>query len=307
MLWSRLVIGRQTSALSRLSTAGFTFIPTLAVIMVLSRYFGAVARWQEGEHSISALELALGSLGVLVVAGVVFLGPLCIALLIRASIWRTYLTFLLTLASVQAFMICLQINVESMHRAHRWSESLKELRRDRVTEQWCLVDAKEGKVSEAIAKLQPILAARRRGLGDDSELTIALTANLGALLTFSDRLAEAEPLIMEAVERRRHLDPDHPASLTTTFYIGALRARQGRHAEAELALTHALAGFSRTLGTNDNMATSCTAELINLHRRWDEADPGRGHAATAAALQAQLDAKKTLSEAPEDVTASPKP
>jgi tetratricopeptide (TPR) repeat protein len=73
--------------------------------------------------------------------------------------------------------------------------------------------------------------------------------NFGLLLHAQDKLAQAEPLFREALERRRRvLGDDHPNTLTSINNMGLLFQAQGKPDQAEPLWREALERLRRVLG-----------------------------------------------------------
>jgi hypothetical protein len=116
---------------------------------------------------------------------------------------------------------------------------------------------------------------------------------MGTLLRDSGRLAEAEPLYREALEKRRRvLGEDHPHTLVSLGNMGILLARQGKPAEAEPFLLDSHEKRSRVLGEQHPLTVAAIGALVDLYTAWDTAEPGKGYGARAAEWQARKDARK---------------
>lgn len=71
-------------------------------------------------------------------------------------------------------------------------------------------------------------------LGPDHPNSIQCVCNLATAYDSLDRMAEAEALYREALERfRRMLGSDHPQTLRAMQQLGAALRKQGKSAEAD--------------------------------------------------------------------------
>jgi non-specific serine/threonine protein kinase/serine/threonine-protein kinase len=118
---------------------------------------------------------------------------------------------------------------------------------------------------------------RRRELGDEHPDTLDSIKEMGYLLWAQGRLAEAEPLLREAMEKRRRvLGNDHISTLDSIDKYGNLLRDQGKLSEAEFYSREALEGRRRVLGDehSDTLASVANvATLLKVQGRQSEAEP----------------------------------
>ena len=86
-------------------------------------------------------------------------------------------------------------------------------------------------------------------LGEEHPDTIATLGNLGRFLQAVDRLAEAEPVLRETLEKKRRVrGVEHPDTLTSINNYGVVLEAMGRPAEAETYYRDAMEKCRRVLG-----------------------------------------------------------
>jgi tetratricopeptide (TPR) repeat protein len=116
--------------------------------------------------------------------------------------------------------------------------------------------------------------------GEEHPNTLVALNNLGTLLQNQNKLARAEPLLREALEKsRRVLGEEHPDTSSSINNLGTLQLDQGRWGDAERSLREAIEKRRRALGDNHPDTLNST---INLGR----ALVAQGKAAETIALLA---------------------
>ncbi len=114
---------------------------------------------------------------------------------------------------------------------------------------------------------------------------------LGTLRRDQGRLDEAEEIFrqVQAGYRRAFKDPDHPQIAGTHEDIGIVLTKKKRFKEAEAELVEAERIYSAAPEPNAGPFGHCLESLITLHREWEKAEPGQGHAEKAQVWQAKLE------------------
>ena len=129
--------------------------------------------------------------------------------------------------------------------------------------------------ADAIAAFKSAIAYRET-LTDLTLLATSLSY-LGLLYELQGRYAEAEPILLQALDiLQRQLGDDHPNVATSLSNLAGLYELQGRHAEAEPLLLQALDISQRQLGDDHpNVAQSLNnlAHLYQSQGRYAEAEP----------------------------------
>ena len=104
-----------------------------------------------------------------------------------------------------------------------------------------------------------------------------LPGNVGTLLWFQGRFAEAEPYFLDVLEsRRRLLGEEHPNTLLAINNMGALLLSQGRFAEAEPHVLEAMEVRRRVLGEDHPatlMSINNVGALLRFQGKLTEAEP----------------------------------
>ncbi len=149
--------------------------------------------------------------------------------------------------------------------------------------------AARGMTISARELLDAGLASARRSLAEQPrELAIAL----GVIGQNFSRLAlyeEAQPLLVEALERQRELlGEDHPATLAALNNLAGLYRAQGRYPEAEPLYEDVLARRRRVLGADDPDTLATMNALAGLY--WNQ---GRNEAAEKLFVET-LDARRRV-------------
>lgn len=87
----------------------------------------------------------------------------------------------------------------------------------------------EGKYDDARDLLHHGLRCARDQMGEDSEITLSMMHNYGALLVELDKIDEAAPLLEEALERRRDiLGSVHEDTCATMANLAVMLHKQGK-------------------------------------------------------------------------------
>ncbi|HMN95733.1 MAG TPA: serine/threonine-protein kinase [Phycisphaerales bacterium] len=122
-----------------------------------------------------------------------------------------------------------------------------------------------GRFVEAEAGYRSVIAA---GTITDVSLSIEVIRALGGALMDQGRLAEAEPVLLDAFElARRKLDPDRPTAITTVNWLGRLRSQQGRFEEALAFDRETFERRRRVLGADHAYTLQAMLNLgLILHR-----------------------------------------
>ena len=109
--------------------------------------------------------------------------------------------------------------------------------------------ARLGAFEDAHRHLTKGVELRRMHTGADSIETVHSEIALASMMASWNKLEEAEPLLIEALQRaERLLPPDDPARYTALNDLGVLLDSVGKHQQAAEALERALAGRRRVLG-----------------------------------------------------------
>ena len=107
-------------------------------------------------------------------------------------------------------------------------------------------------------------------LGADSSEALAANEGLGRAYMFLLRFQEAEPLLLDALERRRRADPDGLDTWRTTVRVADLYKFWHRHDQAAPLFEAAIAGLERQLGPEhpDVLSTrvGLSGSYLDLHR-----------------------------------------
>lgn len=115
-----------------------------------------------------------------------------------------------------------------------------------------------GRQDEALELWSQSRADLADALGADGEHTLVMQHNLCLALKSAGRIAEAETLAADLLERRRRvLGADNPQTLAAIDLLGGMIMAQGREREAVPYLREALAGRARILG-EQHIATLLT-------------------------------------------------
>ncbi len=125
-----------------------------------------------------------------------------------------------------------------------------------------------GRLEEAEAEDQTVVAARQLVLGDDHPDTLASRGNLALVLRDMGRLTEAKAEIRAVVAaRRRLLGPDHPDSLASRNNLALVLHDLGRLNEAKTEIRAVLATRTRVLGPDHPSTLASRGNLALVLRR----------------------------------------
>ena len=187
----------------------------------------------------------------------------------------------------------------------------------------------ERRFAEAEAPYRETLEATRRVLGPDHPETLKTMSNFAEVEAGLGKNREAEALYRQTLEgRRRVLPADHPLLLSSLTDLARIRSARGQHADAATLAREALSGYQRAkdvegtasarlalgraltglarypeaepelLGAEQALADSkgpvhpqIIEALAAMYQRWEGTDPGKGHAAQAAAWKAKAGAR----------------
>ncbi|MGZ6078792.1 MAG: tetratricopeptide repeat protein, partial [Myxococcaceae bacterium] len=187
----------------------------------------------------------------------------------------------------------------------------------------------ERRFAEAEGPYRETLEAARRVLGPDHPETLKTMSNFAEVEAGLGKNREAEALYRRTLEvRRRTLPADHPLLLSSLTDLARIRSTSGQHADAATLAREALSGYERVkdvegtasarlalgraltglaryteaepelLGAEQALAdskgpvhTQSIEALAAMYQRWEGTDPGKGHAAQAAAWKAKAGAR----------------
>jgi serine/threonine protein kinase len=149
--------------------------------------------------------------------------------------------------------------------------------------------------AEAEAILRDGAAAAEAGLGKDNPTTLLLRHNLAAAMDKNGKAEESLALIREVLEARtRVLGESSEATIATKRNLGRALISAKQFEESERVLLEAEATARASLPEGNMTRRTVLEALVKLYEKWDEAEPGAGHAAKAApwrALPAAPDAE----------------
>ena len=154
-----------------------------------------------------------------------------------------------------------------------------------------LLDLARGRYAQAERQINTVLARSRHTYGDNHPTTLLASIILGSALERQGKFEQAQRLLAG-------ISPitDRVLVAGNGFWNGLLywhlgRASAGLHqyaqAEAELLKAQSLLAPPHPEEEPGDLR-HCMQSLVELYLAWDNADPGKGHAAKAAAWQAKL-------------------
>lgn len=154
----------------------------------------------------------------------------------------------------EALRMCEQAGNDPMQRAS-------------ILNSHAVVLSEKNQLEPAIAILREVVAIRRQALSNQPDDNLAANLhNLSMLLEDNGNLAEAEPLIEEALRMAEALHgPTHPYVAFSLNSIAALHQKQERYAEAEAEFQRALAIGEATMGPTHPFAATVQ---YNLGKLW---------------------------------------
>ena len=116
----------------------------------------------------------------------------------------------------------------------------------------------------------------RRALGDEHTDTILAAGNLGDLETSRGRYADAEALLLRAVEAvRRTLPREHVYTGLTLRKYGRLLTSTRRFVESEKALLEAEKILSASAGPDHAQTKAAVQNLVELYDAWEHPEQAR--------------------------------
>ena len=150
-----------------------------------------------------------------------------------------------------------------------------------------------GRMDESEATQRDALARMTRALGTEHLATLNATLNVAILARKRGRAAEAESILRPALpvfERRFGAASLRMANVRAT--LGEALADQGRDDEARAELVPAVERLVQAPSTPPARKREYATHVAELLDRLESAEPGKGHAAEAAAWRAKADAAK---------------
>ncbi len=137
-----------------------------------------------------------------------------------------------------------------------------------------------------------VYEAYRRHYGDDYADTVTALANLAFTIAVQGRLAEAEPLLREVLERRgRILGKTHPRTLQDATALSGLLRRRGRLDESRALAEEAYRGIVAALGDEAFETLQIRTNLARVLRAQGELEPAAAHMRAVVAT-----ARRTLGD-----------
>ncbi len=146
----------------------------------------------------------------------------------------------------------------------------------------------QNKLAEAETLYRDATDKFRRVLGNAHTNTLSSIGNIVSVLITQARFAEAEPLQREVVAgNERALGGQHARVGNARRNLGRVLTGLQRFAEAEAELLAAERVLSIAQGVSAENKKKCVAALIELYDAWDQAEPDKGHAASATTWRAR--------------------
>ncbi|HYU32877.1 MAG TPA: tetratricopeptide repeat protein, partial [Thermoanaerobaculia bacterium] len=137
---------------------------------------------------------------------------------------------------------------------------------DRLRETIGVVDLNLGRLGEAEALLEKVVAFRRRQLGEEHPDTLLAKNELGNIYSAQARRKEAEELFDQVLDgRRRKLGPENPQTLETMNNLATVYRDQGRWKEAEKLNDRVIGSYRRTLGEKNPDTLKVMENQANLY------------------------------------------
>ncbi|MBM4052276.1 MAG: serine/threonine protein kinase [Planctomycetes bacterium] len=157
-----------------------------------------------------------------------------------------------------------------------------------------LAAAALGDHERAIGLHQRALAIAVAAHAGPHEDVAACMGNLGDLLASLDRFDEAEDLLARSLAMRELLFGDaHPEVAEAQNNLAIVRWHRGDRAEADRLFNRALAIYERSYGPTHAYTLTVLESLRDLHREWEAAEPGKGHAAAAESFERRMVAPRS--------------
>jgi eukaryotic-like serine/threonine-protein kinase len=153
-----------------------------------------------------------------------------------------------------------------------------------ATQNLAVAFRRAGQPAEAETVLRAMLAEFPPG--DSTQLNNArLTLGYlrATLVDEQGRLEDAERLFgLEVLEARRRIEPDNLILSIILLGHGDCQRKLGKFTGAELALLESRQIAESKRGIDDAHTRRVAQALVRLYEAWDEAEPGKGHAESAA-------------------------
>jgi serine/threonine protein kinase len=135
-----------------------------------------------------------------------------------------------------------------------------------------------GVADKAVEQLEIAARLAQATLGDEHADTLKCLSHLARVYQYQDRLAQAEPLMVQVFEVAKRVNgPEHPSTLTYMNNLGLLYSDQSKVDAAEALLSNAVDLRRRALGADHpDTLTSCNnlaALLSNLRGEHARAEP----------------------------------
>ncbi|MBS0189696.1 MAG: tetratricopeptide repeat protein [Phycisphaerales bacterium] len=139
---------------------------------------------------------------------------------------------------------------------------------------------------------QRVLEISVRVLGEEHPDTIVSLANLGNSLRRQGEVKEAIPYLERALKAsRKALPPENPGTAYALAGLGVCLAETGKPAEGEAMLVEARGIIAKVMGEDSETCRQMDKELVRVYELWEKAEPGKGHADKARALQGSPQSK----------------
>lgn len=142
---------------------------------------------------------------------------------------------------------------------------------------------------QSLSDARDLLAEHRRVLGEDADATLALVHSISANLTNKGRMAEADELLLPAMQHMREKHgAEHPRFILMLNSHGVNLVMLGRFAEAEPAVREAIDLARRIFGDRHPSLQTMMGNLSYLLLRQGKTEEGLVVSREVAALQANL-------------------
>ncbi|MBM4110328.1 MAG: serine/threonine protein kinase [Phycisphaerae bacterium] len=152
-----------------------------------------------------------------------------------------------------------------------------------------LAQAALGQVDRAIALHERALSIAVAAYPEQHAVVAACMGNLGDLLATINRLDEAESLLARSLQMRESLlGGAHPDVAEAQNNLAMVRWERGQRGDADRLFNLALANYDRSYGPAHEYTRTVLESLRDLHREWEAAEPGKGHAAAADSFERRL-------------------
>jgi len=115
---------------------------------------------------------------------------------------------------------------------------------------------------------------------------------LGTVLAARDKEKEADALYANLLPLALvHLPPDHWRLASYKSHYATVLTKVGRYQEAEPLLAESLTRMRNVVGEADTRTRRIVRDLVDMYRKWDAAESGKGYAEKAEEYRALLEAK----------------